>query len=274
MPTVKILKRDASAVNNAVDFNPSVFRYFIDTQEIKHDYVRSGLKSAFLGMLDSVVVNDSSLFDELSDWNFIETVNAVIQSGGNVTTINTYTGIQYIYRQAVQTIVSPAIPATLGTYTGETYRYNSIAAMFGGPLYPIETDLSIATHGIENGTFQTFNYWGGSAPIAAVTQTTNAGFYPVSGSEVGTHGQDGSDFMPLAFWNESFTPPVSNTGEYTGKLIESKTGFSLDSKKIGLALSGTNEALQRYNPIDLITFVSLIKLHYSYRDSVLVETQI
>ena len=48
MVLLKIQKRDANSINNAVDFNPSVFRYFADSSEIKMEYVRDGLKSAFL----------------------------------------------------------------------------------------------------------------------------------------------------------------------------------------------------------------------------------
>lgn len=389
MVLLKIQKRDANSINNAVDFNPSVFRYFADSSEIKLQSVKDGLKSAFLGMLDTVVIPDERLFNELGDWTFLNPVQATTQVGGLIYTTNSYNGIKYIFKEE-NTVVTQSVAASLGTFVvdGDSKLYRQVNGVFvlepnlnlathagevavfqplsfwqgspasleleyparaavrgagyentvlyrqdlnspdydwivdntygthaksddginytsfynndgfagcspgwigGGDLiqidaqmgsytgltyklvngtYVLEPSLMTATHGLSiNENINPLAFYGGNPFSPTITTTTPSGFYPVTGLETGTHGKDGNALLPLSYWNSDITPPFPNSIEKTGRLTDNRTGFSMDSKQINLALTATGEALQRYNPIDLITFVELIKLQYSYRDS-------
>ena len=394
MVLLKIQKRDASSINNTVDFNPSVFRYFADSSEIKLQSVKNGLKSAFLGMLDTVVIPDERLFNELGEWSFVDPVESTTRVGGVVSTTNSYNGIRWIFREAL-TVITPAIPASSGTLVinGENKLYkiineefvlepnlnlathagiletfeplsfwgaraaysvltdppraavraagfentvllrrledsqgytwivdniygthvlNSdgvtklIFSSFAGcragnigsdevrlfeadlgnysgetyilvdGVYNLEPDRAIATHGklISDENVKPLAFYGGNTFTEAITTIIPSGFYPIANNEVGTHGMEGSTYRPLAYWNESTTSPISGNGEYKGRLIESKSGFTLDTEKIALNLTLSGEALTRYNPIDLITFVTLIKLQYVNRDSATQQVEI
>ena len=340
MVKLKVLKRDSAAINNAVDFNNSVFRYFADGSEIKEEKVKSGLKSAFLGMLDNIVIPDDFLYMNQGDWSFLMPVASDGSTGSTTVTTNTYTGVKYIYRQAQTTTTVPAVLATPGSYTGSTYRLNPLFAMGVGTEYVLEPDLSKATHGKEiRSIYRPLDYWGGSEgypteydddgtllvagveatrgtyigqlfrgssgfevpttdlynarkgvenydnyqpltffggtmPTPATVETTSAGFYPAILPEVATHGKNGDDFLPLGYWNEDTVLPTSSTGEFKGKLLESQSGFSIQSEKVGLTLTSTGEALSRYTPLEVITFVTLIKMAYHYRSSSIAEQEI
>ena len=271
MATLKVLKRDKSAVNNDYDYNSSVFRYFVETQEVKLESVKSGFKSAFLGMLDTLILNDYDLFNELSNWSFIRPVAINAVSTGPSSTINIYTGTEYIYRAATSTVLSTGLPALRGSYTGLTYAWGITSQMTFG--YVLEPDLNKATHGIDN-MFRNLSFFGGRAATQDVLSTTSAGYYAIAGNENATHGKEGDNFFPFSYWDRVIAPPVSSTDEYTGILRESRTGYTLDLTRIGLRLTLIGEALERYNPIDLITFASLIKLQYDNRSSVIKEAQI
>ena len=271
MATLKILKRDKSVISNDYDYNSSVFRYFVESQEVKLESVKSGFKSAFLGMLDTLILNDYDLFDELSDWSFISPVSINTVSTGPTTTINIYTGAEYIYRNATSTVLSTGLPALRGSYTGLTYVWGMTNQMTFG--YVLEPDLNKATHGIQ-GSYRNLSFFGGRAATQDVLSTTSAGYYAIEGNETPTHGKEGDSFFPFSYWDRVVAPPVSSTDEYTGVLRESKTGYTLDSARLGLRLTLIGEALERYNPIDLITFASLIKLQYDNRSSTVKEAQI
>ncbi len=279
MNILRIVKRDSSAINSLLDFNPSVFRYYIDSFEVKSEAVRDGLKPAFLGMLNELLLPDDSDSQILGNWSFIHEELAALGVGGQVETINTYTGVKYIYRQTVQTMLTTLIPATLGEYTGRTFK-SVFNPMTMGSMYVETNNLDEVTHGelIQDGQpnqFLSIQNLGGTPRILPTFQTTIAGYGPAQQGEQGTHGIDEfNDYQPLAFWNETISGSGAGQDEYYGKLTENNTGFVFNTKKILFATARDGEALKRYNPIDLITFVSLIKLHYEYRMGRTVEVEI
>ena len=340
MVKLKVLKRDSAAINNALDFNSSVFRYFADGSEIKEEKVKTGLKSAFLGMLDNIVIPDDSMYMEQGNWSFLMPVASDGSTGSTTVTTNTYTGVKYVYRQAQTTTTVPGVSATLGSYTGETYKSNPLYGTGNAPQYVLEPDLSKATHGItRESNYERLTYWdgrggypdelsvngeiinparaaergtytgelfyrvgieffpttdlykaawgvlideyyspltffGGTMSTPATVETTSAGYYPAILPEIATHGKNGDDFLPLGYWNENTTSPTSSAGEFKGKLLESQSGFTIQSEKVGLTLTSTGEALSRYTPLEVITFVTLIKMAYHYRSSSIAEQEI
>lgn len=280
MSILRVIKRDPSTINNEVDFNPSVFRYYIDRVEVKKESVKNGLKSAFCGMLDELLRPDETNYTLNGSWSFSDLKTASTVIGGTTTTINTYKGVKYIYRQATQTLINAAMPASLNGFTGLTYKA-SFNPMTFSSTYTLTTDLNEITHGelIQNGqanTIVSISNLGGTPRVLASFNTTNAGYGSIQSSEQGTHGIDEfGSYRPLTFWNESVTSETTQgSDEYYATLTESNTGFTLDTKKILFALKSNGDALPRYNPIDLVTFANLIKLHYFYRHSTPVEAQI
>ena len=259
MTLLKVMKRDRSSIA-ATDFNNSLFRYWIDSVEVKTDAMKNRLITPFLAMLNELIRPDPENFELDSSWSFSNPVETSSTIGGNVTTINTYEGTKYIYRESITTILTAAQPATLGTYSGTTYK--KVFSMTGFS-YETTTNLNEVTHGLDGATYKEITFWGGTLPIAGTSSFTPQGYYPVQGLEIGTHGQDGAAFRPLSFWNESFSDP--SAPEYRGTLMESISGFKFDTDRIRFNVTQTGDALERYNPIDLITFAELIKLQYQYR---------
>lgn len=260
MTLLKVMKRDKNSIT-ALDPNPSVFRYWVDSVEIKNPGMKNGLITPFLAMLNELIRPDPENVEIDSSWSFSGSIETTSTIGGNVTTINTYDGIKYIYRSAVETVLTAAQPATTGTYTGATYK--RVFDMMMSDSYQVTTNLMEATHGLDGATYRTLSFWGGSAPVPGTSQITPHGYYPVQGMEIGTHGKDGAAFKPLSFWNESVSGTVET--EYRGTLTENISGFVFDTDRIRFNLTQEGDALQRYNPIDLITFAELIKLQYQYR---------
>lgn len=271
MPILRVIKRDISAANNDVDFNPSVFKYYVDRIEVKKQSVKDGLKSAFCGMLDEMLRPDETDFNTSANWSFGNRRVSAAIIGGTTTTINTYTGVKYIYRQATQTLINAAVPANLNGFEGLTYK-SSLNPMTFTTIYTLTTDLNEITHGelIQDGQANTIvpiQNLGGTPRILASFNTVNAGYYAVQPGEQGTHGVDEfNDYRPLSYWNETYeTGPTVNNNEYYGLLTENTTGFTLDSEKILLSLTDQGDALARYNPSDLAVFVSLISIQFNYR---------
>lgn len=269
MTLLRVIKRSQSSINNNTDFNSSVFRYFVAGREVKRDIVKSGLKSAFLGMLDVFFLPNSSDFEELSNWTFSEAIEAVAGSSDTPQTLNTYDGIKYIYKEAVTTQIRAAIPAVLNGFTGRTFREQMTMT---GVIYVETSDLLEITHGElldppnPSEITDIPNVWEGAEPAyKAVFNTVPAGYYAVQGDEVGTHGKDGFAFKPLSFWDELVSDTTTVQGEYTGIITEEKSGFKIDSKSIQLNLTQSGEMLFRYNPEDVLKYIELIKTHYNYR---------
>ena len=279
MSILRIVKRDPTAINTLLDFNPSVFRYYVDVSEVKKLSVRDGLKTAFAAMLDELLRPDSDNLEIDGNWSFYQNELAAIGIGGQAETINTYTGVKYVYRQAVQTLLTALIPATMGSYVGRTFK-STFNPMTMGSMYVETNNLDEVTHGelVQNGQanqFLSIENLGGTPRVGATFQTTNAGYSPIQSGEQGTHGQDEfQDYRPLSYWNETVETTTTTGGnEYYGTLTESNTGFVLNTKRILFSLSSSGDALERYNPIDLATFANLIKLNYSYRNSAPVEIE-
>ena len=280
MSILRVTKRDPSTINNDVDFNPSVFRYYVDRFEVKKESVKNGLKPAFCGMLDELLRPDETNYTLDGDWNFSNLTTAQAVIGGTTTTINTYAGVKYVYRQAAQTMLTDLISANLNGYTGRTFK-TAFNPMTMGMMYVETTNLDEITHGelIQDGETNQFvplENLGGTPRIGATFQTTNAGYGPIQSGEQGTHGVDEfGDYRPLTYWNETVeSETTQGADEYNATLAERNTGFTLDTKKILLALGSNGDVLLRYNPVDLVTFAKLIKLHYSYRYSTPVEAEI
>jgi hypothetical protein len=263
MTLLKVLKRDKNSITT-LDVNPSVFRYWVDGIEVRSEAMRTRLVSPFILMLNELVLPDPDNFTIKSNWSFSNPIETTSTIGGSNLIINTYEGVKYIYRQAVTTVITSPQPATLGTYTGQTFRRFFDMSM-GGWNYQQTTDLDEVTHGLDGATYQPIAFWGGTAPVEGITSSTPQGYYPVQGMEIGTHGKDGAVFRPLSFWNE--IDSGSTVTEYRGTLTESITGFRFDTDKILFNMTEDGDALERYNPIDLITFAELIKLQYQYRES-------
>lgn len=280
MSILRVIKRDPSTINNAVDFNPSVFKYYVDRIEVKKESVKNGLKPAFCGMLDELLRPDETNYTLDGDWNFSAPTTASTVIGGTTTTINTYEGVKYIYKQATQTLINEAVPANLNGFQGLTYKASFNPTTFTN-TYTLTTDLNEITHGelIQDGQANTIvpiSDLGGTPRILASFNTVDAGYGPIQPGEQGTHGIDEfGDYRPLTFWNDSVVNETTQgADEYYATLTESNTGFTLDTKKIIFALRANGDALLRYNPIDLVTFANLIKLHYFYRYSTPVEAEI
>ena len=271
MPILRVIKRDPSKINNQIDFNPSVFKYYVDRTEVKKESVKNGLKPAFFGMLDSLIRPDESNFVLEGDWSVSNLTTAETIIGGTTTIINNYQGWRYIYRDATSTMLTALIPANLNGYTGRTFKTEFNPATMGA-MYIETTNLDEITHGelVQDGQdnqIVSIASIGGTPRISATFQTTNAGYGAIQSGEQGTHGIDEfNDYRPLAFWNETVTTTITlGAEEYYGKLTESHSGFTLDTNKILFATTPGGEALRRYNPTDLICFASLVKLHYEYR---------
>ena len=270
MSILRIVKRDPTAINTLLDFNPSVFRYYVDVAEVKKLSVRDGLKTAFAAMLDELLRPDSDNLEIDGNWSFYQNELAAIGIGGQAETINTYTGVKYVYRQAVQTVLTALIPATMGSYVGRTFK-STFNPMTMGSMYVETSNLDEVTHGelVQNGQanqFLSIENLGGTPRVSATFQTTNAGYGAIQSGEQGTHGiNEFNDYQPLGFWNETVTGSGDRQDEYYGKLTENNTGFVFDTKKILFAMTIYGDALKRYNPVDLICFTSLIRLHYEYR---------
>jgi hypothetical protein len=262
MTLLKVMKRDRNSIT-ALDVNTSVFRYWIDSVEIKTDAMKNGLTPPFLAMLNELIRPDQENYEIDSSWSFSNPIETVSTIGGGSVTINTYDGIKYIYRAAITTVLTAAQPATLGTYAGATYK--RIFDMMAGWTYQLTTNLNEATHGLDGSTYRELSFWGGTAPVAETSNFTPQGYFPVQGLEIGTHGKDGLAFRPLSFWNEVVSG--STVTEYRVTLTENITGFVFDTDKIRFNMTQQGDALERYNPIDLITFAELIKLQYQYRES-------
>lgn len=274
MTQLRIIKRSVSSINLDLDLNPSAFRYFVGNVEMKRDVIKSGLKPAFLGMLDMLILPNPSDFQELSNWTFSSPLEALAGTGGNTETINTYDGIKYAYRSSIETQLTPLIPANLNGFAGKTFK--SVFQMTGA-IYIETSDLNEVTHAefidTENGfdpEIVPLAVVGGTARKLATFNTTPSGYFPVEVGQTPTHGKDGFAFRPLSYWDEIVIQPGPQ-GEYTGLITEEKSGFKLDSKLINFNLTATGEALSRYNPIDLFTFAELIKLHYNYRENATFE---
>lgn len=279
MPILRVIKRDPSKINNQIDFNPSVFKYYVDRTEVKKESVKNGLKPAFFGMLDSLIRPDESNFVLEGDWSVSNLTTAETIIGGTTTIINNYQGWRYIYRDATSTMLTALIPANLNGYTGRTFKTEFNPATMGA-MYIETTNLDEITHGelVQDGQdnqIVSIASIGGTPRISATFQTTNAGYSPIQSGEQGTHGQDEfQDYRPLSYWNETVETTTTTGGnEYYGTLTESNTGFVLNTKRILFSLSSSGDALERYNPIDLAMFANLIKLNYSYRNSAPVEIE-
>jgi hypothetical protein len=226
--------------------------------------MKDGLTTPFLAMLNELIRPDSENYEIDSSWSFSNPIETVSTIGGGSVTINTYDGIKYIYRPAITTVLTAAQPATLGNYVGAVYKSVFSMATFS-TNYEITTNLAEATHGLDGSTYRELSFWGGTAPVAETSNFTPQGYFPVQGLELGTHGKDGLAFRPLSFWNEVVSG--STVTEYRGTLTESFSGFVFDTDKIRFNMTQQGDALERYNPIDLITFAELIKLQYQYRES-------
>jgi hypothetical protein len=262
MTLLKVMKRDRNSIT-ALDVNTSVFRYWVDSVEVKTDAMKNGLISPFLAMLNELIRPDQANYEIDSSWTFSNPIETVSTIGGGSITINTYDGIKYIYRAEITTVLTAAQPATLGTYTSETYK--RVFDMSTGWAYELTTNLNEVTHGLDGSTYREVSFWGGTPPVPETSSFTPQGYYPVQDLEVGTHGKDGLAFRPLSFWNEVVSG--STVTEYRGTLTESFSGFVFDTDKIRFNMTQQGDALERYNPIDLITFAELIKLQYQYRES-------
>ncbi len=280
MSILRVTKRDPSTINNEVDFNPSVFKYYVDRIEVKKESVKNGLKPAFCGMLDELLRPDEANYTLDGNWNFSDPTTASTVIGGTTTIINTYEGVKYVYRQATQILINAAVPANLNGFAGLTYKA-SLNPMTFASTYTLTTDLNEITHGelIQDGQANTIvpiSNLGGTPRISATFRTTNAGYGPIQPGEQGTHGIDEFGYYrPITFWNETVVNETTQgADEYYATLTESNTGFTLNTKKILFALRDNGDALPRYNPIDLVTFANLIKLHYFYRYSTPVEAEI
>jgi hypothetical protein len=261
MTLLKVMKRDRTSIA-ALDVNTSVFRYWVDSVEVKTDAMKNGLTTPFLAMLNELIRPDPENYEIDSRWSFSNPIETTSTIGGNVTIINTYDGIKYIYRDSVTTILTAAQPATVGTYTGATYK-RVLDMMSSGYTYTLTTNLNEAGYGLDGTTYKELTFWGGTLPVAETSNFTPQGYYPVQGLETGTHGKDGLAFKPLSFWNEVVSG--STVTEYRGTLTENTTGFVFDTDRIRFNMTQEGDALERYNPIDLITFAELIKLQYQYR---------
>jgi hypothetical protein len=260
MTLLKVMKRDRNSIT-ALDVNTSVFRYWVDSVEINAEAMKNGLTPPFLAMLNELIRPDPENYTIDSNWSFSNPIETVGTIGGNVTIINTYDGIKYIYRISATTILTAAEPATVGTYTGATYR--RVFDMMSGYTYILTTNLNEAGYGLDGATYRELTFWGGTLPVAETSSFTPQGYYPVQGLETGTHGKDGAAFKPLSFWNETVNGSVVT--EYRGTLTENISGFVFDTDLIRFNVTQQGDALERYNPIDLITFAELIKLQYQYR---------
>lgn len=271
MNILRVIKRSPTAINALKDLNPSVFRYYIDTIETQSAVVRDGLKPAFLGMLDELLRPDENNGEIDGNWSFFNPVNAQAVIGGTSAIINTYTGIKYIYRQAYQLMISPGILATLGTYSGRTFAY-SLSTETGMPVYDETVDLSLITHGELTQDGQADQYvpiqtLGGTPRILPTFLSVGSGYAPIQPGEQGTHGLDELGiYRSLAYWDRTVDATDSaGSEEYYGILRESVSGFSFNTAKIMFSTTIGGEALARYNPIDLVCYAGLIKLHYAYR---------
>lgn len=245
---------------------------------MKRTIVKDGVKPAFLGMLDLLILPNSNDFEELSDWSFLNPILSTDGVGAQETIVNTYEGIKYIWKPAETITTRAAVPANLNGFTGKTYK-GFYDMMTGQMVYTETSDLYeiqyaeflnppdepeiLDIHQVQPGA---------KGAIKPIYSTVAAGYVAIQGNEVGTHGKDGNTFKPLSFWNE--TVVGSSATEYTGTIVEGKSGFTLDSKKIGLNLTSLGEVLPRYTPLDLITFAKLIKMQYDYRLNSTIEENI
>lgn len=275
MTVLKITKRSQSSINTAVDFNPSVFRYFVAGIEVKLEVVKNGQKPAFFGMLDVLITPNSYNFDELGEWSVLNLELTSGTGGSADVVVNDYTDVKYAYFPSTETQLTPLVPAKLNGFTGKTYR-----AQMGmmGFEYIETTDLNLVTHAefLDPGyppEIVDIEVVGGEPRILPTFSTTPSGYYPVSGSQVGTHGKDGAVFRPLSFWDRAIQGD-SGTGRYKGLITDGKSGFTLDSSKIGLHFESNGEVLTSYSPLEVATFAELIKMHYSHRINSDVEVNI
>jgi hypothetical protein len=279
MNILRVVKRSPTAVRALADLNPSVFRYYLDTIEIQSTAVRDGLKPAFLGMLDELLRPDDNNPNIDGNWSFSNPVNAQTVIGGIDTVINTYTGVKYIYRQAQQIMLTSLIPANLGGYTGRTFK-STFNPATNTAIYIETSNLDEITHGeLQDGQVDHFlpiQDLEGTPRILPTFLSVGAGYGAIQSGEQGTHGMDELGvYRPLSYWDRTISATeAAGSAEYYGILRESVSGFILNTSKIMFSTTQDGEALARYNPIDLITYAGLIKLHYTYRLNATFEGEI
>lgn len=264
MKNIKILKRTVNSVPSS-QLNKTVFDYYVDNNPVDDTEVNT----AFLEVLNLVLNPDEENYDLKGDWNI-----SAVTVGGSVqlpsTFINTYTGIRYYWKINEPTLITAAQPAQLNGFTGKTYkgvydmmlnRWNytettnllEVAyAEFLDPGFPPEiVDIEVV---------------GGTPRVLAVFDTVPPSYQPVTGSIVGTHGQDENGaFRPINFWREEI-PGELLSGTPEAIYTDAITGFNFSASSVGLKIDNDGKPDPTLRPVDLTNCLSFIGLKFRNRN--------